>query len=471
MMKQYVFLGALFAVLLIGVQSASAETEAIRQWTEFAATSGNPDHQKWLEAISHPDAVKLAKEWKAFLGYDAPSLITAANIPAELKPGLRITKQNAASFAWLKDYLPEPRYDRLMAEDWFRWDEIPIVPTSNYYMSPGTLASTKKNVGEGKFSVNEKGELLNSKGEFALVDDETAAAIPFVKPKDGMEVNWDFIMHAVGTDKLFFRPLAIDVCRKDNTFERRYEMDLWWQKFHGRGDIPPMPNISGREGIIEGGSVFFLEPFDVRGLAGVRLRYAASDREDDFTVFIPSLRRTRVLSASDAQDPLASGLDLTWDDWRAYWQKTNIDEFEYKMVGEGFVLAQPEVGHVYPGQTRDPQGCDLKQIELELRPVWIYEILDKSGRYQYSRRVLYIDKEFYYMQYMITYDPRGNIYRIWDEVRDFVPDKGLYQWQSVNLWNLVSRRINFLVMDAVWDTIEEDVNESIMDVDQLRDYK
>ena len=76
------------------------------------------------------------------------------------------------------------------------------------------------------------------------------------------------------------------------------------------------------------------------------------------------------------------------------------------------------------------------------------------------------------MQYMVTYDPRGNLYRVWDDVRDFVPETGLAQWRSVNLWNVVSKRINFLEMNSVWgERMEQDVNESVFDVDQLRDYQ
>lgn len=134
------------------------------------------------------------------------------------------------------------------------------------------------------------------------------------------------------------------------------------------------------------------------------------------------------------------------------------------------MLAQPEVGHVYDSRTRD--GCNFKSIELELRPVWIYEVIDRTGRYQYSKRTLYIDKENFYLQLMVTYDPRGQLYRMWDDARDFDPQTGLWQWRSVNLWNMVSKRVNFLEMTSQWgDALETEVGGSVFDIDQLRDFQ
>ena len=453
------------------IAAAAEDTEAAKQWKAFAAKTGDQNHQKWAEAISSDKAMALAKDWKEFRGYDAHSLIAEADIPAELKPGLRITKENAGNYPWLKDFLPAPSLAQLLDENWFSWKEIVIVPTSNYSMSRGRLDANKEaRKNNITVSVNEKGELMNSNGRFALTDPDTASVVPFPKPANGMDVNWNFVAHGVGNDNVWFRPMTSDICDKNNEVERHYKIDLWWQKFHGRTDLEPKGDIPDTDGLIEGGAVFFREPFDVRGLAGVRKRYASMDREDDFAVFIPSLRRTRLLSASDAQDPLASGMGLTWDDWRGYWQKTDPTKFDYKMVGEGFVLTQADAGHFYDSMTRD--GCHIERLEVELRPVWIYEVIDKGGRYQYSTRRVYIDKEFYYMQYQETYDPRGNLFRVYEDQRDYDPETGLFQWRSLTIWNRVSHRVDFVEMDSDWSSaLTDEVDESIFDIDQLRDFQ
>jgi hypothetical protein len=462
---------ALGAVVTLIAPIANADTnKALDAWKAFAAASGNPGHAKWLAEISKPEAIELAKAWTELRGYDAYDLMEKANLPADLKPGLKITKANASQYPWLKDYMPKSMYDHLTSSDWGTIGEITIVPTNNYYMMRSSLESTKNL--KAKPSIDDKGALVNPDGSFFLINDETASAIPFLDPKDGMQLNWSYVAHAVNADDLYFRPIKMGACTggAGAKLDQYYEADLWWKKFHGRTS-DPVGSVEGKDEFIEGGSIFFLEPFDIRGLAGVRQRYAAGGVDDDFNVFIPSLRRTRVLTGSDAQDPIASGLALTWDDWRAYWAKTDTAAFDYKLTGEGFILALPETGYSYDPYKLSEDKCHLTSMEVELRPVWILEITDKTGKYQYQKRTTWVDKENYYMQYHYTTDPRGNALRYWDDVRSFRPDVGEASWRFVWLGNDNSKRANFLEMEPVWENREAVVGSDKFDVDQLRDYQ
>ena len=463
--------GSLFAALAIALPVAADSNQALDDWKAFAAKSGNPDHAKWVKEISKPEAIALAKQWKDLRGYDAHGLIEKEKIPADLKPGLKITKANAAQYPWLAKYLPKEIYNGLTGADAYI-GEISIVPTNTYYMHAGVLAATKNMKAKGiQPKINQKGELVNPDGSFTLINDATASAIPFLHPKNGQELNWLYVAHSVATDDLFFNPIVMTACTPQGVVDRRYKANMWWQKFHGRDTEGVKGSVPGKEQFIEGGSVFFLEPYDVRGLAGVRQRYPEGGKADDFKVFIPSLRRPRLLTGSDAQDPLASGLELTWDDWRAYWAKTDIDTFDYKLAGEGFVLASPEVGYVYDSMKLDSSQCKIKSMEVELRPVWILETTDKSGKYQYSKRTTWIDKEFYYMQYHMTWDPRGNAYRNWDDSRSWRPYDGRAQWRFVTIYNNISKRFNTLYTTPQWKDIPKHVTAREFNVDQLRDYQ
>ncbi len=456
--------------------TVSADTnKALEEWKEFAATSDNPGHAKWVEEISKPESLAMAKAWHDFRGYDAQDLIAAANLPAELKPGLVITKENAGNYPWLKDYLPQPTYDSLTSNDWGTIGKITIVPSNTYYMTKAALDSTKhlkkNNIVP---AVNEKGELLNPDGSFTLTNNETARAVPFLNPKNGMELNWTYVANGIGNESEFFKPIRIGACTAEgpkSKIDRYYEGHLWWQKYHGRTMVAPLGEVADKEDLIEGGSIFFLEPFDIRGLAGVRQRYASADKSDDFRVFIPSLKRTRVMTGSDAQDPIASGIELIWDDWRAYWGKTNPSKFDYSLTGEGFILALPEVGYVYDAYKMSESRCSMESIELELRPVWKLEITDKTGKYTYKKRTTWIDKESYYMQYHITTDQRDNRMRIWDDSRAFRPSTGEAQWRFVMNSNFQNKRFNYLEMESVWENRDKLINDEKFDVDQLRDYQ
>lgn len=439
----------------------------IGEWKALADRTGFEGHRKFAALLDDPAAVALARDWEAFRGYSARSIIAEQELPSDLKPGLVISRETAAQYPWLKTYLPKPSYDQLMSTDWFKWDKIRIVPTTPYTLSRQRLEATRaaKAAGE-RFSINADGELLDSKGNFALT---SGAALPFTAPENGAELYWAFLGHGIANENLKFKPLSLEACLTSNKIDRSYRMHLFWQKMHGRVAVEPLGSISNEDGVIEAGSVVFLEPYDVAGLAATRRRYADADKPDDFRAFVPSLRRTRVLSGSDSQDPMAAGFEATWDEWRQTWMKPNMEEFDYDIVGETLILAQPETGHAYNPAINTPSQCEIDTIDLELRPVWILEVTDKTGNYIYSKRRLYIDKEFWYAQYQEMYDQDGNLWRIIDDARDMIPAKGLWMWRNYVHWNVVSQRYNRIEMTADWSILNEDMS-GLFDIDVLRDY-
>ncbi len=461
----------LIALTFMNIASAEDSNRALDAWRAFAESSGNPNHAKWVEEISKPEAIALAKEWKDLRGFDAYDELDKIELPADLKPGLKITKENMDQYPWLKDYLPKEIYGHLTSS-WSRIHEITIVPTNTYYMHKGYLQGTKGLKAKGiELQINEKGELLYPDGSYALMSGPAATAVPFLNPTNGLQLNWDLVASTVNSDTLEFNPIHMRACTPAGKVDSEYKANLWWSHYHNRQLVEPFGDLDGKEDFIEGGSIFFLEPYDIRGLAGVRQRYPEADKADDFKVFIPSLRRTRVMTGSDAQDPIASGQELTWDDWRSYWAKTDVDKFEYKLVGDGFILASPEVGYIYDSTVLTEDQCNYQSMEMELRPVLILEITDKTGKYMYSKRRIWIDKEFYYTQYQMTWDPRGNPLRNWDDSRAFRPTIGDAQWRYVMVNNYVTKRMSTLFMTSTWLDRGINVTEEMFDVDQLRDFK
>ena len=141
------------------------------------------------------------------------------------------------------------------------------------------------------------------------------------------------------------------------------------------------------------------------------------------------------------------------------------------MVREGFVLAAPEVGAAYNPYRFDESLCAFSGIvDMELRPVWVYDIDDQTNSYQYSKKRVFVDKELYYTQWMEMYDRRGNLWRAWDDSRWWQPTTGKAMWRSVIIPNLVSERHTFLLMSPDWEGASNN-NNSLFDVDQLRDRR
>ncbi|MBQ0723916.1 MAG: outer membrane lipoprotein-sorting protein [Cycloclasticus sp.] len=453
-----------------GVNVLAGETNrAIEQWQDFAKHSGKSQHQRWLAAIMDPKAINLAKRWKDLRGYDAHDKIDGYTLPAELKAGLTINKGNLIQYPWLSDYLPRDVINSLAAEKGYV-REITIVPTNTYYMNEGVLDATLAvRAKQWVPTTNENSTLVNSDGTATLLNDETAAAIPFLHPQDGLELNWSFVAHGVGTETLVFDPMISNSCDGEGKLDVQYEGLIWWQKFHGRQRIKPLGSIADKDQFVEGGSLFVLSPNDVSGIAAVRQRAARGDESDDFRIFLPSNRRTRVLSGNDAQDPMYYGLEVSWDDWRAYWAKTDLQTFDYNLVGEKLILASPETGYIYRSANMADSQCAWNSMEMELRPVWVLEIKDKKGVYQYKTRTLYIDQENYYAQYQEMTDQRDQPYRTWDDSRSWRPFDGDAQWDHITVHNQYNNRLNIITITPVWDDRDKKVTEEYFDIDQLRD--
>ena len=143
MMKIHKIAAALsFAAAMTVAAPAMADTNrALEAWKAFAAEQKNPNYDKWVSLISDPKAIALAKEWKDLRGYDAYDLIDKANIPAELKPGLVITKDNKANYPWLKEYLPEEIYNHIGSA----WGNIAKIKIGNHYIKIGNVEEIDNN--------------------------------------------------------------------------------------------------------------------------------------------------------------------------------------------------------------------------------------------------------------------------------------------------------------------------------------
>jgi len=454
------------AVLGSMASTTQAGDEWIDNWKSFAAASGLPEHAAWVAAIDNAEVRALSKDWEDFRGYTASSLLAKETHPAELKPGFIITKENIDSLPWAKDYLPQYWIDRLTS-DWTPIKGIRIVPTTHYYMQKARLDATKK-LEPDHFTINEKGELRDKNGEHGFISE---AGLPFINPKNGEELNWLFNAHGVGTDDLFFDTIDMAACNSTNKLERIYKANIFWRRMAGRVSAPPLGNVEGFEGITEAGALLIKSPRDVRGLGGVRLRFADADKDDDFKLYIPSLRRTRALTGTNGQDPIAPGLELTWDEWRSNWFKTDRRKFKYTLIKDAVVLAVPEVGNVYDPLRIANDACNLSGIvDMELRPTWVYEITDLTETYQYSIKRVHVDKETYYSQYLEMFDRNGDLWRIWDDSRDWEPTTGRFMWRSAIIANVRDERATVITVDSAWEKLDTMTN-AIFNIDQLRDRR
>jgi len=403
----------------------------IKYWEEWVQKTGNKEWQKWLDDISSPEAIKLGKEWADYLGYDAVSIILKSKKAPDIKPGLVITSKNYKDYPGLKELLPEPLYNRLKEGSYAQFPEMRIVPTTHYYYSKGKLEITKKY--EGKYKLDANGMLKDWKG-----------GIPFPHPKNGLELAWDFDRTSIGADDLYFEPIDFLLFDKNGKLERTLKMNIYWQNSIGRDTREPIPSIPGLEDHYERGSIVFFYPFDIKGFAAVRHRYKDPEKPDYFITWVPSLRRTRLFSGTDSQDPMF-GSDIPWDDWKAWWQKIShkIYPNEFKLLGETEILCA--VQRNYPVKI---VGNKL-YVEWERYPVYLLEVKSKDPSYMYSKKLMWIEKETFRVRYMQNYDRRGNLWRDWLSFKHFDPKTGGWTWNGVDVVDLINKHRTLVRMQSI----------------------
>ncbi len=425
-------------ILFIPLQASADEglPHWAQQWVDWAKSTGNPDFIEWAETYSSPESIKAGKQWEDFLGYNAVDLVAKDTKAPSIKPGLVITPENVKEYeAELRSLFPhgfEWEVDRMTGTGAFADYnvtpiEMVIVPTHHAWNDLGYLAATKKYNNMETCKVDEKGNLQG-----------WVAGIPFPFPKTGMEVVHSYDRLTIMGDSLSSVPLQFGLFGSSGKQERTETIELHWKNYVGRIKVPPIPVVPDFEDIYEKGSIVALYPYDLKGFAAVRTRYADPTREDDFITYVPSMRRIRRLAGSNTQDPLV-GSDITWEDWKGFWTKTSINPVTAEIIGEDVVLC-PSF-NPKPIQYFEKYGGWCQRYWWERRPVWIVKITHTDPRYIYGQRIWYVDKETFAMQQQIWHDQKGRVWKYWDWAWRWNPTNGELDYWNPYIADIINKHI------------------------------
>jgi len=151
-----------------------------------------------------------------------------------------------------------------------------------------------------------------------------------------------------------------------------------------------------------------IEPFDLKGVGSIAYRYLDPTRQDDTWLYVPTIRRVRRMSSAQRSDALF-GQDIDMDSFGGY--AGQIAWFDWKLIGE-----KPMLGSMH-GENLPPKVCErdggMTYCEnWELRPkVYIIEGTAKVPNYAYSKRVIFMDAETYFIMYADMYDQGGQLWK------------------------------------------------------------
>jgi hypothetical protein len=233
-------------------------------------------------------------------------------------------------------------------------------------------------------------------------------------PDVAMKIMWNYYQNGVLTDDLDARLFDADtgsIARNGPmTVERHYIIDhLRRLSYVGRLWIDPKPEYPNTEGYRYKESLHpLLEPFDLKGVGATFYRYIDPARQDDSWLYLPQLRRVRRLSTAQRSDALF-GQDTDADSYYGY--NGHIAWNDYRLVGEQVVPAIAH-GRNVPMKWQTPEDWVFDEV-WEPRRVWVIEAVSKLPQYAYGKRVLYIDKQVYFIAHSDIFDRSGQLWKVW----------------------------------------------------------
>ena len=191
--------------------------------------------------------------------------------------------------------------------------------------------------------------------------------------------------------------------------ERHFIVD-WSRRlrFEGRLRHEPIPAFPDTDVFGKQGFYPLIEPFDLKGVGSISFRYKDAARQDDTWLYIPTIRRVRRMSSAQRSDALF-GQDIDLDSFGGY--AGQIPWFEWKLIGK-----KPMLGSLH-GKNLPPKVCPgdggMTYCEdWEMRPeVYIIEGKPKVPSYAYSKRVIFLDKETYFILYADMYDHNSELWK------------------------------------------------------------
>jgi len=296
-----------------------------------------------------------------------------------IKPGMTITRENYKNYLSDLEELLFPAaftiYTRGLEMGWIT---MPIIEKRKYPTHKGYGEATAKYAGQCKIDANNN--LIGWIG-----------GCPFPNPKNSNELAWNVYRRRMHPDDCHM-PAYLHLINTKGKVERALEWSHYKKWWVGRVDRPPMGELPGNNGVLNSKEALVLyKPFDTKGFSLVKIRYEDIEKEDDNYSYIPAIRRIRRLTGADVTDPLL-GSDAIPDDFEVWRQKIN-SKMTFNILGEKNFLVPRfyEYGKKPPFESFIKGNCF--QVEWEIRPIWILEILPHDPEYVYGRRVIYIDKE------------------------------------------------------------------------------
>jgi len=245
------------------------------------------------------------------------------------------------------------------------------------------------------------------------------AGLPFPKidpndPQIALKIMWNYDHKPYVSDDLDLRNFDADtgpVSDGPMQVERHFLLDhLRSMSYDGRLYVDPKPKLPDGDEVRGKSSLHpVLEPFDLKGVGEPSIRYLDPDRQDDTWLYLPSLRRVRRLSSAQRSDALF-GQDTDVDSYYGY--AGQVPWFEWKYLGEKEILASFH-SEAFPVKYCEGAGDFVFCDNWEKRTAYVVEGVPKQPQYAYGKRLIFVDKDTYFIAYSDIFDRAGQLWKVW----------------------------------------------------------
>ena len=341
--------------------------------------------------------------WRCNLLIAVLLLMSSGVGQTEVKPGDTITKDNIAQAEGLL-----PPFVRWLVE---RGMPIPVIATRKVEWPKAYREATEKYAAQVKLSADGRN----------MYNYVAGSPFPVIDPNDplaGFKLMWDheqrpYIIDNIGTEWI------VELVNSKGEMERKYASSFWRRMmWTGRLYTDPKPTVPHNPPVRyteQWGPMFI--PNDLKGAGVLNFRYLPPDVPDDTYMYLPELRRVRRISAANRSDAFW-GTDGDIDSIGGF--NAKVSYWTFRLLAEKEILAV-----VHSGKYGDrSQWCAARDgthgflaalpcVSWEKRKVWVVEGIPTGygTQYAYSKRILYLDQDFFGPGIAEMYDQGGELWK------------------------------------------------------------
>ena len=249
------------------------------------------------------------------------------------------------------------------------------------------------------------------------------AGVPFpaIDPNDplaGAKLMWNQEQKPQYVDNVGTEWIT-ELVNSKGELERTYGSQFWrrmmWTGRLYTEPKPVVPNNPPLRYTEQFGPLFI--PNDLKGAGVLNNRYLGMDVPDDSYMYLPELRRVRRISVANRSDAFW-GTDMDLDSLWGFNSKHSY--WTFRLLAEKDILAPVHIGlygtrNVWcaePDGTSGTRAFLPCNIPWERRAVYVVEGIPSAySQYAYSKRIMYIDKDFWGMNFAEMYDQGGELWK------------------------------------------------------------